>query len=314
MKCIDELKSIGIDKISTRTRITQDKIKNIVECEFNSFDNTRAKGFIQIIQREFNIDMSEWTSAYEEYHKQNELKQDEIKEDSSQDNINNKISIPIDSSKKDTLYPKLVILLFILILLFVLYFAYNNFLLSKAKKISPATNNLDNKEVFYENKEYSDDNSTLENNSTIVDNNSNLVNNDEIENEIENTLQKEDNLMDNANKDDKEETSNDNLNIAESNIINTNEITIIPKEPLWIGVIDLQTYKKKQISTSDKYTIKLDENKIIRTGHSYFDLKGNNISKQYIGGDNKYFLYTDQSGFKEISKQEFLELNRGEEW
>ena len=93
------------------------------------------------------------------------------------------------------------------------------------------------------------------------------------------------------------------------------ELTIMPNEPLWVGIINLKTYRKKQLSIDAQYSLPLDGDKLVRTGHSNFSVSsGANFAKQYIGGDNKYFLYRVDGGLREISKAEFLELNKGQEW
>lgn len=92
------------------------------------------------------------------------------------------------------------------------------------------------------------------------------------------------------------------------------ELKIIPKEPLWLGIIDVESGSKKQLSLISEYVIVLDSPKLIRTGHSYFSISINGEFREFIGGDNKYFSYTIENGFSEISKSEFLALNKGLEW
>lgn len=310
MKCINELREIGVEHISTKTRITQDKIVDIIECRFENFDKTRAKGFIQIIQREFNIDLSEWSNAYDEYHseKMQQIEDSETKED----NIDTKINIPIQSDVKDKSYMKLIAFFILLVALFIAYFIYNNFYAQNTPSDANATtsleSNLDSTAL-----DSTNDNATLIIPSNLeAESNATVPTNDALD----------DSNLDSNTQDSSLDATNSNLdsnntpkpNASLDSTLNTDELIITPKEPLWIGVIDLSTYQKKQVSSTDSYTIKLDNNKLIRTGHSHFDIKAPNLEKQYMGGNNKYFLFTIQDGLKEISKKEFLELNRGDEW
>lgn len=300
MNCINKLREIGIENISAKTRITQDKIIDIIECRFENFDKTRAKGFIQIIQREFNIDLSEWSKAYDDYYNEH-MSKIEDKEINQEDDISSKINIPIQNDKKNNPYVKLIVILVCLCVLFVVYFIYNNFY---------SSNDNANTTIDENNETIIDNNNTSVLNNNIIDNNATMSNNATIKSNS--SLQNESQIQDvSKNTGTKEETNNviDNLSTQ-----NQEELTITPKEPLWIGIIDLDTHKKKQTSTMDSYTIKLDSDKLILTGHSYFDIKAPNLDKHYIGGNKKYFLFTIKDGLKEITKKEFLELNRGEEW
>lgn len=304
MECINKLREIGIENISIKTRLTQDKIIDIIECRFENLDRTRAKGFIQIIQREFNIDLSEWNKAYDDYYNEcmDKIENKEINKDND---TSVKINIPIQNEKKNKPYTKLVAFLICLCVLFVIYFVYNNFYSS-----NNIANN-ENNETMIDNNSTSELNTIIDNNATInnnatIDNNATMDNNATTKDtlSLENTQAKDINTQNIESKD----------TISNLPTQNQEELTITPKKPLWIGVIDLDTHNKKQASTMNSYTIKLDSDKLIRTGHSYFDIKAPNFDKHYIGGDNKYFLFTIKDGFKEINKKEFLELNRGEEW
>lgn len=327
MECIKELKKIGIQEINAKTKIATKRLDDIFECRFDEIDRTRVKGFIYILQREYKIDMSEWLEKYDEYHreKENEYIQDANSKDSKSDNVN--ISF-VDTTIKDKTYVRLVVLFMILFILFIIYFIYNNMI--KDNKISVvnmadldknAVVNMNSIDSMYYSDVLDSNNTSLE--YTRNDEHSNLSSlDDELENNdsLQITPSNTEGLN---NKNSKQVINNtesivDNNSLSSSNnttsIFYVDEITITPKSPLWVGIIDLQTYRKKQISISDSFKIELDASKIIRTGHGYFDIKAQNFNHKYIGGDSKYFIYTIENGLKEISKDEFLAFNRGKEW
>lgn len=347
MECIEFLKKLDIKEVSLKTRITQDKLKSIIECEFDNFDKIKAKGFSQIIQREFKIDMQEWLKAYEEHHRKqeaieaiNNIGNKEIEDDVYDNITSEKIYIAVEG-KKDRSYLKLFAFLAILVLAFVVYFIYNNVFSTKDLSTTN-TSNTNNMQDFKENNAVTEENTqdlqsleisqeSIQNNATIPNQTDDILESDALKqeqninqnlNEVEFNIVESNADQSSASKPNTTESSTTQSNSIESKesnsqelVLNISEITFIPKEPLWIGVIDLQTYKKKQLSTSSRYNIKLDNNKLIRTGHSHFSLTSpNGFSKNYIGGDNKYFLYTNEDGFKEIDKAKFLSLNKGEEW
>lgn len=303
MQCIEKLKKIGLHEINAKTKIATKRLDDIFECRFDDIDRIRVKGFLYILQREYNIDMSEWLEKYDEYYREKEELNKENKDvESKPDNVN--ISF-IDTTVENKTYKKLLIVFIVLLALFILYFIYNN-----SSSDNKQTNEVDKYKIST-NANIASPDSTIEpkKEEIIISSNATMTNeegNDIIEGQSQSN-----------NKDDNIESIDNNSLIDSSNntdIIGVEEVIITPKSPLWVGIIDLQTYKKKQVSISDAFNIKLDDSKIIRTGHGYFDIKSPNLSKKYIGGNSKYFIYTRENGFKEITQEEFLEFNRGQEW
>lgn len=321
MKCIDELQKIGIDKVSAKTRITQDKLQNIIDFKYDAFDKTRARGFVQIIQREFGIDLSEWFAAYNDYHSAPTEQTEEASE--SADEIARQINIPIESDKKDKSYVVLIVLLIVLVVLFMSFFIYNNFISPSTSAKSTSQSTLTPLQEIQQNK----NDLAREEAQNVAD----------LSVDSANPSENRPDLSANQNAQDlKADSSTENLANLSANTANpsanpnppitpsvaqttiatqTEELVITPNEPLWVGIIDLKSRRKKQLNIDARHSITLDGDKIIRTGHSYFSVSsGTNFAKQYIGGDNKYFLYKMDGGLSEISKAEFLELNKGEEW
>lgn len=334
MKCIDELKKIGADKISAKTRITQEKVQDIIDFKFEAFDRVRALGFTQIITRDFGVDLSEWFDAYNEHCNANT--EQEAENSSNEDNIN----IAVDSDKKDKSYVVLALFLIVLVVFFMGFFIYNNFLSvdsSKGTKNANKSNVTHLQEIQRQNKV----------DLVVKDSVQNTIDsaNQNIDSGIDSSANQSTNLNETKNSPNNSVNSNANpsVNITVDSANNGNsqgalatnivdyslpanatqgyiathreELTIMPNEPLWVGIINLKTYRKKQLSIDAQYSLPLDGDKLVRTGHSNFSVSsGANFAKQYIGGDNKYFLYRVDGGLREISKAEFLELNKGQEW
>lgn len=307
MKSIDELKKIDLKEISTKTKIVQQRLKDIIEYNFDKIDRTRARGFIHILSREYKIDFDDWLEAYDNFYKE----QEKILQSKDNPNeLNNEkketiTTIVVDSTMKDKTYIRLVIALVILIVSFSAYFLYKNVFNANVNNIDNPSNTIN-----------------IEANNAINDTLTPGVNIDSNLNTID-SINKNNNDLENVITNDNERVeslNNKEILLMENNLKDENvnlieEITFIPKSPLWIGIIDLDTYRKKQLSISSNYKIILDKDKLIRTGHSHFNIIGpNNLLKKYIGGDNKYFLYTKESGLKEIKRDDFLSFNRGEDW
>lgn len=313
MKSIDNLKKYDIKDISINTKIVQQRIKDIIECNFDKLDRARARGFIHILSREYKIDFDDWLEAYDNFYKEKEenIQSNEYQNNADKDKKEQITTIVVDSTMKDKTYIRLIITLAILVILFTAYFVYKNVFYVN----DSSDNNLDNdinlsSNITLENNNITDninkDEDDLKNDPNSIDNSNNL---DSMG--VEST----DNL-DALSKDTESDISN-KMNIdskpADTNIMD--ELVITPKAALWVGIIDLDTYQKKQLSITSDYKIVLDKDKLIRTGHSHFDITNpDKTIKKYIGGNNRYFLYTTDGGLREIKKSDFLSFNRGEEW
>jgi len=78
MKGFEELLKLDPIDISQRTFISIDEIKAILDKRFEFFVKTKAIGFIKILEREYELDLSQWLEEYEEYLSENESKNEEI--------------------------------------------------------------------------------------------------------------------------------------------------------------------------------------------------------------------------------------------
>ncbi|MGX3010689.1 hypothetical protein ACWIUD_03870 [Helicobacter sp. 23-1044] len=300
MKCIDELQKVGVEKIASKTRITQEKITNILNYKYEAFNKAHARGFTQIIEREFEVDMSEWMEALNNYHSEPKAQDELIKE------IEN-----IKVEKKDKSNVILVALLVAFVVIFGALFVYKNFI---------AESSVDSADLAVALSENGADlaNDSTENDTDSAIDSANLTDFADISQNAESNANNKDSSLATLAQNDKVEADSANPATTTTIIIPAestfNELTIIPNEPLWVGIIDLKTHKKQQFSIDKKRTITLDDDKIIRTGHSFFSIDAPNFKREFLGGDQKYLLYKTESGVTELTHKQFLELNKGEEW
>ena len=64
MDGFEYLKTIPIETISEKTHIRINVIRDIMEKNFVAINNVKARGFITIIEKEFDVDLSEWINEY----------------------------------------------------------------------------------------------------------------------------------------------------------------------------------------------------------------------------------------------------------
>lgn len=336
MNCIEQFREFDIKEINSKTKIALESLNDIFECRFDKINRTRARGFASILQREYKIDMSEWLNAYDEYHTKE--KEAEIIEDAESAH-DEPVTLPIiESASKPKGGNKLVVAFAVLFAIFAMYFLYNNF----TRQDSRTSQRINAPSASVAPSAIPAESSTESTASTDISAESTLGDSINATDSVESTQSAEssdENAGDIKDSTDSANAKNatDSTNLAESvesgetpspnhalpipqntanntTILRLEELSITPKAPLWVGVIDLPTMRKKQVSISAIYTITLDTSKLIRTGHGHFDLNAPNMTKNYMGGDNKYFHYTRENGLREITHAEFLNLNKGQEW
>lgn len=66
---VNELKNLDLEFVASKSHIAQNVIDDIINKRFEKINPVKAKGFIKILEREFSVDLSEWTDEFDEYLK-----------------------------------------------------------------------------------------------------------------------------------------------------------------------------------------------------------------------------------------------------
>ncbi len=66
---LGRLKAIGLKELSKTTKLASSKIEDVLEKRFDKIDSVRAKGFIAILEREYNVDLRDWILSKEQLQK-----------------------------------------------------------------------------------------------------------------------------------------------------------------------------------------------------------------------------------------------------
>jgi len=109
----------------------------------------------------------------------------------------------------------------------------------------------------------------------------------------------------------KEEVKEDIPSVPEKEEITS--FKIIPNVKVWLGYIDLNTYKKYQRTFKDEFDLDPSKDWILAFGHGSLKIEINGVIKKYKIKKNVRFSYINGS-LKEISLKEFKRLNKGNRW
>ena len=90
-------------------------------------------------------------------------------------------------------------------------------------------------------------------------------------------------------------------------------LSITPKSKLWVGFIDLETNLREQALTTDTLEVDTNRSWLMVFGHGYFSFEHNGEILDYNSTNRLRFIYEDGT-LREITRAEFKERNRGQNW
>ncbi|EMH0453508.1 hypothetical protein V5812_000590 [Campylobacter upsaliensis] len=313
MQNYKKLQDLNLREVSTNTQIEMDFLQALIEKDFKTLIRFNVKGFIKILEREYELDFTEFNEELEQYLSENQP--DSL-------HITKTVTPPLASySHKGSILPIVVIVLFAFVVgLGIYYFDTLKELLKSEESFASAMSLDAAKEAELNLK-------NLEN-SVVIVGEENLS-----ENEINTSAKTQENLSKEPEKELKD--TNESLktpplinenNASEVNQTKLEETDLNPQKILkevaefkvnskvWVGVINLKTGKKMTWVKESDFEIPLNEDQLILTGATAFvvsDEEGN--EKSYPAGISKRFLIKDGK-IASISAAEFKQLNKGKDW
>lgn len=313
MQNYKKLQDLNLREVSTNTQIEMDFLQALIEKDFKTLIRFNVKGFIKILEREYELDFTEFNEELEQYLSENQP--DSL-------HITKTVTPPLASySHKGSILPIVVIVLFAFIAgLGIYYFDTLKELLKSEESFASAMSLDVAKEAELNLK-------NLENSVVIVGE----------ENLSENEINTSAKIQENLSKEPEKELKDTNESLKTASLINENNVSEVNQTKLektdlnlqkilkevaefkvnskvWVGVINLKTGKKMTWIKESDFEISLNEDQLILTGATAFvvsDEEGN--EKSYPAGISKRFLIKDGK-IASISAAEFKQLNKGKDW
>ena len=273
-----KLKDIGAQKIHETTHIARLHVQALLDENFENLNSIQFLGFISILEREYGIDLSELKNNGLTYFDENTVK---VKEEK-------KVKVFVPHKKKGTLtffYIAIAAIIFIA-------FSYLNIFSTNCEvpdvikvdnsAIESATSNLSIEAVGIK---IEDINSSI-NKEVNLDNSTEPNQADKVTKQVNKVKKASD-------------------EIVSFKIITTNEV--------WLGYVDLATYKKGQKIFSNEFSLDPSKDWILAFGHGHISIEVNGIIKKFKNPKNIRFSYINGE-LKEIGLEEFKALNKGSRW
>ena len=316
-----KLQDLNLKEVSIKTQIEVKFLEALVEKDFETLRRFNVKGFIKILNREYELDFGDFLEEYENYLNENNI-QVLVK------SKNNTITPKLDSyypQKKFSFLPIIIIVVFIAIIAAGVYYfdSIKDFFNNEENNasVNSVTNMVNEAEFNLKN---------LKNDVSIVENEENTSPNTDEEN-IDEKNADETSTDANTTQNDTENNTTSEMKIDEENqnLENITQNTEIAEENLssaqkqvefkanmkiWVGLIDLDTYRKTTSVEEGDFNISLDKDRLILTGAAALNvINEEGQEENFPAGTSKRFLIKDGK-IKSITLAEFMKLNKGKEW
>ncbi len=292
MDNINFLEEIGLAEVSRKTHIEITILRHMINKEFSKLGRINTMGFVKILKREYDLNLDSWLEEFDAYWQEN----------------NQVASLkPQESVEKKSSVKWLILVLLVLIAGgLAWYFVGDRLFLSSEK---PSVEKPVAQEVIKENKPIKNE---LKEPMEDVNDVKFLDTNDT--NETHDTNSTDDLAVDDTNVSQEEISQDKNESIEEKKEEEMSEVYLEPKRKIWVGIVDLETRKKRQYTTSKVITINLNKPQIILMGHKNFTLVYQNGKEVDSDKESSMYYYVDHGTITKINKKEFITYNGGKSW
>ena len=310
MSDLENLKEIGVKEISRKTHIEPTFLQYIFDKNFEKLSRLNIRGYAKILQREYGVDLNELLAEYDAF----------MQENTPDDSHRTKISPKIASYTPDDITNQRQgggsgFFFWVIILAIIGSGAYY-FDAYKYVQNFIATLNENNTSVSYSQssivnevkKKIIDTNVTITQNTPKIEANASSVK--ILAPAEQNASANISNLEQNAPK---IEAAKPVPKVEENLTKPLNEAIIMPKQKVWIGIINLENGQKVSSDTSKEVSINLDQRQLVVCGNGNIEVKiGDKVTKYNPSRPTRFLVENGEMKF--ISYDEFVELNKGKSW
>ncbi len=284
-KNLQILKEVGVAEICKATKIASKNIHSILEKRYESLSKVHARGFIQILEREYKIDLSAWMKEFDKACAFKEgVSEEQNQETSPEETAKKPLKVELDYSinqantslsKKTSKWKPFVLVLGVIVIILAVVIIQNSSSLKEEREQESAIK------------------------SGTKKSSSNKANPTE-----ENKLEPTPKLEEKPTEQDKQE--------KEAIKENPNTIYIIPKRDIWVEVIDLDEKKNSfQKVFKKNYPLETKNHRLLlRFGHGHLSLKSNHQKQDYNDSKTRRFLYEPNKGLTLINEAQYKELQQ----
>ncbi|MGL2356106.1 sialidase [Helicobacter pylori] len=287
-KNLQILREIGIQEIYKATKIASKNIHSILEKRYESLSRVHARGFIQILEREYKIDLSAWMKEFDKACAFKEgVSEEQNQETDPEEKTKNPLKVEIDYSINQAninlskglfKWKPFVLVLGVIAIVLAVIIIQNSYSLKEERGQENAIKSGTKKNSFNE---------------------ANPIEEKKLE-----PAPKLKEKQEKPTEQDKQE--------KEAIKENPDTIYIMPKRDIWVEVIDLDEKKNSfQKVLKKSYPLEAKNHRLLlRFGHGHLILKNNHQEQDYNDGKTRRFLYEPNKGLTLINEAQYKELQQ----
>ncbi|UOR81335.1 sialidase [Helicobacter pylori] len=284
-KNLQILKEVGVAEICKATKIASKNIHSILEKRYEALSRVHARGFIQILEREYKMDLSAWMKEFDKVCVFKEgVSEEKNQETDPEETAKKPLKVELDYSinqantslsKKSSKWKPFVLVIGVIVIVLAVVIIQNSSSLKEERERESTIKSGTKKSSF-------DDANLIE------------------ENKPEPTPKPEEKPKE-QDKQEKEAIKED-----------PNTIYIIPKRDIWVEVIDLDEKKNSfQKVFKKSYSLETKNHRLLlRFGHGHLSLKNNHQEQNYNDSKTRRFLYEPAKGLTLINEAQYKELQQ----
>ncbi len=284
-KNLQILKEVGVAEICKATKIASKNIRSILEKRYESLSRVHARGFIQILEREYKIDLSAWMKEFDKACTFKEgVSEEQNQETSPEETAKKPLKVELDYSinqantslsKKSSKWKPFVLVLGVVVIILAVVIIQNSSSLKEERGQESAIKSGTKKSSF---------------------------------NEANPTEENKPEPMPKPKEKPKEHDKQGKEAIKED----PNTIYIIPKRDIWVEVVDLDEKKNSfQKVFKKNYSLETKNHRLLlRFGHGHLSLKNNHQEQDYNDSKTRRFLYEPNKGLTLINEAQYKELQQ----
>ncbi len=95
--------------------------------------------------------------------------------------------------------------------------------------------------------------------------------------------------------------------------VHLGKFEVIPRSELWVGIVDLETFKRTQKLGSVPFELPSDKSWLLVMGHGYVNFEVNGEEQKFKDENKVWFAY-ENGTLTKLTRSEFKEKNRGKAW
>ena len=274
----NKLKELGAQKIHENTHITKEHVQAILHNSFDGMNKIQFLGFVAILERDYNVDLSDLKIKGLEYF----VNVSPEPEDSD--------TVFVEKSKTNfTLYIVVILVIIVGGAFFILNKTFLNEAQTKIEKIDDSVIENVQSNLLQDSKKIIEENSSMKINKSVTK-----------------TEKLKPQTID---KTDIKEPITSKPDVLEPN----GSLKVIPHTKLWMGYTDLKQNKKYQKLFTDELSLDSNTDWLLNLGHGNvsFELNGKRIDYNSI--KNMKFLYKD-GNLTQITYKKFTNIKTEHKW